>query len=127
MIVSKGQNHQRKEVTTMKTRRHIVHTSFQLDADFLAYYCGEKLVSLVVEGTSLRVNGEVDAATFNRLLRKVLEFEKNAPRAHRVKRDPEAMQRRKEAARPSDAVLPYANMREVFTTAYGRYERRWCR
>lgn len=111
----------------MKTRRHIVHTSFQLEADFLAYYCGEKLVSLVVEGASLPVNGEVDAATFKRLLQKVLEFEKNAPRAYRVKRDPEATQRRKEAARPSDAVLPYANMREVFTIAYGHYERPWWR
>lgn len=111
----------------MKTRRHIVHTSFQLDADFLAYYCGEKLVSLVVEGSSLRVNGEVDAATFNRLLQKVLEFEKNAPRAYRIKRNPEATTRRKEAARPSDAVLPHANMREVLITAYGHYERRWWR
>lgn len=111
----------------MKIRRHIVHTSFQLDADFLAYYCGEKLISLVVEGASLRVNGEVDAATFNRLLQKVLEFEKNAPRAHRTKRDPEAMQHHKEAIRPSDAVLPHANMREVLTTAYGHYERRWWR
>ena len=110
----------------MKIRRHIVHTSFQLDADFLAYYCGDKLVSLVVEGASLRVNGEVDAATFKRLLRKVLEFEKNAPRAYRIKRDPEAVARRKEAGRPHDAVLPHANMREVLTTAYGRYERRWC-
>lgn len=110
----------------MKTRRHIVHTSFQLDADFLAYYCGEKLVALVVEGASLRVNGKVDAATFKRLLAKVLEFEKNAPRAHRVKRDPEAIIRRRETARPSAEMLPYANMREVLTIAYGRYERRWC-
>lgn len=109
----------------MKIRRHVVHTSFQLEADFLAYYCGDKLVSLVVEGASLRVNGEVDAATFNRLLRKVLEFEKNAPRAYRIKRDPEATQRRKEAARPHDAVLPRANMREVLTIAYGQYLPRW--
>lgn len=111
----------------MKIRRHIVHTSFQLDADFLAYYCGEKLISLVVEGASLRVNGEVDAATFNRLLQKVLEFEKNAPRAYRIKRDPEAIIRRWETACPSDEVLPYANMREVLITAYGHYERRWWR
>ena len=107
----------------MKTRRHIVHTSFQFNADFLAYYCGDRLVSLVVEGDSLPINGEVDAATFKRLLRAIREKEARCPRVGGVKRAMGTTPR-KEAARPSDAVLPCANMREVLTIAYGRYENR---
>ena len=106
----------------MKIRRHIVHTSFQLDADFLAYYCGDKLVSLVVEGASLPVNGEVDAATFKRLLAKVRAKEKTCRDLWAGKR---VHAHDSTSGRPSDAVLPHANMREVLTIAYGHYERRW--
>ena len=109
----------------MKTRRHIVHTSFQLDADFLAYYCGDKLVSLVVEGSSLPVNGEVDAATFKKLLRAVKAKEAKCRDLWAHKRVPTYHEATN--GRPSDAVLPHANMREVFANAYGVYDRRWIR
>lgn len=60
----------------MKLRRRIIHTSFHFNADFLAYYNGEKLVKLVVEGVSLPINGEVDVETFKSLLRMVRAKEK---------------------------------------------------
>lgn len=109
----------------MKTRRHIVHTSFKFDADFLAYYCGEKLVALVVEGEALPVNGRVNAATFKELLLMIRTKEKACPDLWAGKRV--HPYRESTGGRPSDAVLPHANMREVFTTAYGHYERRWWR
>lgn len=60
----------------MKLRRRIIHTSFHFSADFLAYYKGEKLVKLVVEGYSLPINGEVDVETFKSLLRMIRTKEK---------------------------------------------------
>ncbi len=106
------------------TRRHIVHTSFKFDADFLAYYCGDKLVALVVEGEALPVNGKVDAATFKALLREIRVKEKACKDLWAGKRVP--TYREPTGGRPSDAVLPYANMRDVMIMAHGRYERRWC-
>lgn len=109
----------------MKTRRHIVHTSFQFNADFLAYYEGEKLVSLVVEGDFLPINGKVDVATFKTLLRAVKAKEAECRDLWAHKRVP--TYREATNGRPSDAVLPHANMREVLTNAYGVYDRRWMR
>lgn len=109
----------------MKVRRHIVYTSINYSADFLAYYDGKKLVALVVEGSNLSINGKVDAETFKALLRMVKEAEAKC-------RDPWAGKRVPTYCKPScgyssDTVLPRANMREVFTNAYGVYERRWIR
>lgn len=109
----------------MKIRRHIVYTSFNYSADFLAYYDGKKLVALVVEGDNLSVSGKVDAETFKTLLRMVKEAEAKC-------RDPWAGKRVATYREPScgyssEAVLPRANMREVFTNIYGVYERRWLR
>lgn len=108
----------------MKTRRHIIHTSFQFDADFLAYYEGEKLVALVVEGEALPVNGRVDAETFKTLLRAVRAKEAQCRNLWAGKRVPTGHNM---GGRPSDAVLPYANMKEVFTNIYGMYDHRWVR
>ena len=106
----------------MKNRRHIVHTSFQLEADFLAYYRGDKLVALVVEGSDLPVNGQVNAATFKALLKAVRAKEKTFPDLWKNKQVPTHSER---ADLPHDAVLPQANMRDVMIAAHGRYERRW--
>lgn len=109
----------------MKIRRHIVHTSFQFDADFLAYYEGEKLVALVVDGCDLPVNGKVDVETFRKLLRAVKAKEAKCRDLWADK--PVPAYREATNDRPSDAVLPHANMREVFTNAYGMYDSRWIR
>ena len=101
----------------MKIRRHIVYTSINYSADFLAYYDGKKLVALVVEGRNLSINGKVDAETFKALLRMVKEAEAK-------RRDPWEGKR---VGRSSDAVLPRANMRDVFVNACGMYDRRWIR
>lgn len=106
----------------MKTRRHIVHTSFQMEADFLAYYRGDKLIALVVEGSDLPVNGQVNAATFKALLKAVRAKEKTFPDLWKNKRVPTY---REPAGYAHDAVLPHANMRDVMIVAHGRYERRW--
>lgn len=107
----------------MKTRRHIVHTSFQFDADFLAYYEGERLAALVVEGEALPINGKVDAETFKTLLRAVKAKEAQCRNLWAGKR----VVIHDMGGRPSDAVLPQANMKEVFTNIYGIYDRRWMR
>lgn len=109
----------------MKTRRHIVHTSFQFDADFLAYYDGEKLVALVVEGEALPVNGKVDVETFKKLLRAVKAKEAKCRNLWAHKRVP--TYRGTSDGCPSAEKLPYANIREVFTNIYGVCERRWIR
>lgn len=109
----------------MKIRRHIVYTSINYSADFLAYYDGKKLVALVVEGRNLSVNGKVDVETFKALLRMVKEAEAKRRDPWEGKRV--AMYRDPSCGRSSDTVLPRANMRDVFVNACGMYDRRWIR
>lgn len=109
----------------MKIRRHIVYTSINYSADFLAYYDGKKLVALVVEGRNLSINGKVDAETFKTLLRMVKEAEAERRDPWEGKRV--ATYRDPSCGRSSEAVLPRANMRDVFVNACGMYDRRWIR
>ena len=63
--------------------RHTVHSSYHFEADFLIYHKNGMLVSYVVRGKHLPVNGEVEKATFYRLLKEIQQRElSKAPKSY---------------------------------------------
>ena len=66
-----------------KVHRHTVHSSYHFEADFLIYHKNGMLVSYVVRGKHLPVNGEVEKATFYKLLKEIQQRElSKAPKSY---------------------------------------------